>query len=287
MMSSISRRVLMTALPTYYLFYSRYQTRSAQLSWLAGEVLPLLFVSAFFFDGSFVDLVPAYLLTRMAFVSLYEIGYIENDTVTIKHEPGAQSRLLAEDHRFFDTHYSLVIALKAAVMLASFVLLVALDRVRDLELNLPAFAVCLALTWSVFALHNRVRSRANIGTVLMLLWLKYGASFLLFARPADYPAAIGIALTLFPIAGTIEYASKPHFNLAWAIRINQDIDAFRVKYYLVLVVLTLIAAVVQPGQRVWPFLVMIAAYLLLYRIACLYMVRRRGYRRFKRNKTEA
>jgi hypothetical protein len=287
MMFSVPRRVLLTALPTYYLFYSRYQTRSAQLSWLAGEVLPLLFASWFFFGGALVDLVLAYLLARLAFVSLYEIGYIENDTVTIKCEPGARSRLLADDHQFFDEHYSRVIGLKAAVTVALFLLLVALDRTRGLELSLLAFAVCLALTWGVFALHNRVRSRANIGTVLLLQWLKYGAALLLFARPADYLAAAGVALALFPIAGAVEYASKPHYNLALAIRINQDIDAFRVRYYLVLVTLALFAMVAVPGERLWPFLVTIVAYLLLYRIACLYMVRRRGYRRFKRNKTEA
>lgn len=283
---TIPPRAGVLALPAAYMFYSRYGSRSSRLAWVVGELLPTALMAMFFYHGAPLDLALAYLLARVAFVSLYEIGYLENDTVTIRREPMAQSRLLAPDHRFFDAHLGLVASLKAAVAILATVALAALDHARGAGLDVAAYAVGLALTIGVFALHNTIRSRWNIATVFGLLTLKYGAPLLLVSPAPDELAALSAAATAYPLAGAIEYAAKPRFGLRWAMRLTADIDRFRVGYYALLLLASVSGALLWPGAPIWQLLPAIALYFLAYRLACLWLVRRRGYRRFQRTRAE-
>jgi hypothetical protein len=223
-----------------------------------------------------------YLLAKVAFIAVYEIGYIENDTVTIKKESTPNMRLYAKDYAFFEHHYNRVILSRVGAVVLALVGLWGLSALLNVTLYLFPFVLTLLAARAIFAAHNTIRNRFNVVTFAGLSILKYSALLFLFVPLSQIATPFVLAVTIFPLLRTTEHACRERYGFVWLQRVVGDLDAFRVKYYSTLLVLALLFYVWVPNELFFSALLM-HLYYLLYRVGCYIAVYRGNYKRVKRN----
>jgi len=80
-------------LPFSYLFYSRLSTAAEKISWGIIYVVPVLFFSMVVSGLGAMQTMGLALSAMVAYVALYEIGYLENDLKTVRREKKPTQRI--------------------------------------------------------------------------------------------------------------------------------------------------------------------------------------------------
>lgn len=227
-------------LPGAYLIDTRLRQPRERISWILTNVLVVAMASmvaaspAPVFPMTFLILVVALLLALVAWQSLYEIGYIQNDIVTttretrptLRHEPESAAALRRQLPRLY--------ALKVGIAGAALLALAGLERVSEVRLEVGTFALALVALGALFMLHNAVRSSANLATFLLLLGAKFAAVPLLFADSEQAGALVAVMMLTVPLIRTLEYAALPRFGLPWLARHMPTAAIARPLYYAVM-----------------------------------------------------
>ena len=234
-------------IPIVYTLKSRMISNAEKVSWFL--IYPLFLM----FFGAFNDLpfLP-FLVSFLSLVSVYEIGYLYNDFVTVKKEVEPTIRVPGE--RFeFENHLRkhVLIRLFISVVLALFFQLVTGSFILILLL------LVLLVT---FYCHNRIRSRWNVLTYFLLSSEKYLFPLFPFLSLEE---SIVILLS-FPICRTIEHSTKRKYGFICMRKLVGDVDLFRVFYYSLVMLVLFVSAVANLIE--WQLLIAIG-YFLLYRVA--------------------
>src|SRR5690606_17357064 len=116
----------------------------------------------------------------IAWMLIYEIGYLENDTITIKKERHPNLRIPERDILTIQRFFWPILVLRVVSSLMV-ILLVYFLRILDFQ-TLSLFLLCLAAARLIFWIHNSVRSRINILTYFLLCCTKYFVFPLIFLR---------------------------------------------------------------------------------------------------------
>lgn len=152
----------------------------ALFEWLAAAVLIMALA-----PGDLKAALLAGLLAYLAFISLYEIGYIANDLVMAPRERGGRTRGPQGASKPW-------IALWVATRLFVFILLT-LVVTGGTSIAWWSFFGSLTV---VFAFHNGLEDRElKAGTFLWLSWFRFMAP-VAFAVPAEYVLGIGLACAM-------------------------------------------------------------------------------------------
>lgn len=217
---------------TYYKF-SRLKGWSDLFSWFIIYPLFLLFFTLL--NSSNLELAFFnFLLIFMGFFSIYEIGYLENDLITVQNEKLPTDRL-GDEKSFFLGHY---LHLKVSRYIVSFLCVSIYCVINDLGF----FAFCFFvfyffITRFCFYLHNSVRNRVNIATYFSLAFLRYSLPVaILFFEGCFNSLDIFILALLFPVLRTIEHSSKPKYAVPFNRLVFNNLDLLRVVYYLILLI---------------------------------------------------
>ena len=86
-------RLVRFTFPFLYYFVSRINSRIKQIAWAIVNVFPILWLCVMITDMNVYLTVLVYFLALCAMMSIYEVGYLENDIITTKKEKNPTKRL--------------------------------------------------------------------------------------------------------------------------------------------------------------------------------------------------
>ena len=272
-------------IPFFYLINSRLKTKLELISWQIIFFIPVLIITYYHLDIRSNVFIHLFLLSQLIFYSIYEIGYIENDVVTVKNEKDPTIRLNKENTKYIEKNYSKIINSRYLVFLLSSILLLWIDLWIEYVLNIELFLFCVLITRLIFYVHNKIRNRFTIITFFLLSISKFSFPLILFVNLEKINYALFLALLVFPILRTIEIFFLRRFKFKFIGKIITDIDKFRIIYYLTLFILFIMAYFLSV-LNIYEFYIgiTIILYFLLFRIICFFLIKGSIYKRDKKVK---
>jgi len=261
-------------IPFQYLYISRLKRMSEVFSLLWIYPMYLVFFLFFLYAVPLYPALVSFLVGIFAWMAVYEIGYLENDAVTVHKEKFPNFRIDNASIDFIQVHFRKLVFFR----LILFSMLVGVNFLTDLwTANQCGWFIGWVLLGRLFFfLHNTLRSRINILTYFGLCVTKYVVfPFLFLGLGYGWEPYIVILLT-FPILRTTEHAVKPKYGLVHLQRLVGSLDSFRMRYYTVTLVLALGSWVFLNSR---PILVLSLAYFFMFRFGIWIMLKWGTYSR--------
>lgn len=187
-------RVLLQV-PFYYLAMTRMNSlkglvSNASSAWLPG-ILIVLFLSEYSFFGSAIH----YIFTYLAFVSIYEVGYLVNDTLGTKHDETPRHRL-----KLKLSPCEILIFVLIRVLA-----LIIIAEIYDL-LSSPAWSVSVLALVVVIVMHNTIASSAlKAASFLQMSMLRFSLPVIPHIEHDLAPAVLLLAVFHFVYPRFITY----------------------------------------------------------------------------------
>ena len=225
--------------PFLYTIKSRLTNYKKIISWIIIYIVPVTF-SYLFLSNTVLNVYN----TSLAFVGiilvyqLYEIGYIYNDTETIKNETDPTLRLSKESLCYYE---------KSKIKIYTVRIIFALF-LSGLIYKLTNNFLFIASAWSlilIYAFYNNIRNRWNLILHFFLVCIRYCSIPLLFT--SVIPATtIMFLILIFPLINTLERSREPRFNLLFfqSLIIN-NAGIGRYIYYALLIFLCALSIGIQ------------------------------------------
>lgn len=254
--------------PFYYLILSRLKSNIDRVSWIIIFIIPPFIIGFSYSKIDFSEYIFIFILANLAFYSLYEIGYLENDIQTTKKEKNPTIRIKDEDYNYLNTNYFKVISIKYIMTLF---LVTLLFFVIEDNLMVVAFIFILFVSRIFFYLHNFFRNRVNILTFFILAVTKYIMILFLLMPFNELFVPILLSILIFPLLRTIEHSSRKKYNLIKYSKIIGNHDLFRLKYYIFLIIVSLFF-----GNKLMSI---ILGYFFFFRLFSYLLIRKKIYKR--------
>ena len=253
-------------IPFGYYYVVRLGTLQKLLSWLLIYIMPTAFYSFMTYEGAVVPFVLNYLLLLTATFSLYELGYILNDTVAIRYEEQPAIRLYPNNFEHFSRYARLIVLARFSYAILALALLYLINASL---FTLPLVANILAIP-VIFAIYNSWRSKYNVWLYPLLVFSRYLPFMLLYRIDG---LAILLLFLAFPLLNMLERFSMPRYRfplMRMLIPTEESKTMFRVGYYAVLLLILTILYILAIIQYT---LILPVLILFVYRIALAYWVR--------------
>lgn len=179
-----------------------------------------------FYEKGMFSFLLCYFLSVMLVYNYYEIGYIQNDTETIKKENNPTLRLTMIQLQYYKSHFILIYSSRIFWgILLSLLLYLLSDSV--------SYFICSSiLLLLLYQVYNNVRNRFTLFLHFLLVIIRYWAIILYFPISLSFMCYL---LLLFPVLNLLERSSESRFHIpyiSYLIADRNDIPLFRVKYYL-------------------------------------------------------
>ena len=266
--------------PFYYLIHTRLKTNIDLLSWQIIFIIPQFTITYFYLNIRSDIFILIFFITQLAFHSVYEIGYIENDNLTTKNEKKPTLRLNREGSGFIKKNYSKVIYVKYLTVLLLVGLLYWINTFAAYRLNIFSFISLLVLNRIFFFLHNNIRSRLNILTFFVLSITKFIFPLVLFIEFEILLYPMLLSVIIFPLLRSIEISTLKRHNFKSLSKIIGDIDRFRILFYLIASLLFIALWLFSfLGIKDFSVSIFILVYFLLFRISTYFLIKEGIYRR--------
>jgi len=254
-------------IPFFYYYVVRLGTFPKLLSWMLIYILPTAFYSAAGYDGTTAHFATNYILILIATFSLYELGYIFNDTVSIRYEEQPSVRLYEHNFRHFSQRKGWIIGIRIFISLCSLFMLFAYNAYTP---NIWLVALSIAVMCGLFAVYNTWRSHNNVWLYPLLVFSRYIPFMLIYQH--DWLSYLLLFLS-FPFLNALERFSMPRYRWKLMRKCIPDEGSktlFRVIYYFV-VLLVLVPAVYFNGL---PWTLLIPFFLLgTYRLGVFFLLK--------------
>lgn len=255
-------------IPFLYFINTRSKNIVKSLSWVCIYIIPiLLFLMIYKFEFFSIADFYKFLLSLILVYTLYEIGYIYNDTETIKHEKKPTIRLNSEQFVFYETNKTNIYACRCilAVLLTAIIIVMG----SPVLLALLPWAIIF-----VYTLYNYFRSRINLLLHFILVVLRYGSP-LLIVLGFDSNVIL-ITIFIFPMINLLERCGEKRFDLVffqskWFKKHNY----LRVFYYFICTLIGSLCYLLYGGVTLRTFM-LISIYYLLYRSLSAVYINKQG-----------
>lgn len=259
-------------IPLIYLFRTR---PHAVVSLLFTHLLPIVTLYCIQL-GLSAQILFCSLLVLLIVESVYEIGYIQNDTETVKTDKNPTWRISEVELDFYHRCKFSIYALR--VILVSFSLLFL--RSISSDSSILCFGVGLSVMLLVFLFYNSFRGHINMLLYFVLSGLRYIVPFLLFPENISFRLVIFL-LMIHPFIRTLEFKSSKPFYVTTNIYFRKYIIRFDVSrlhgFRVIAYVLLFLVSVVLYRISFFSFYyLLIMLYVLLFRAAIyvLYKIRK-------------
>lgn len=206
--------------------------------------------------------------------NVYEIGYIQNDTETIKNDSNPALRLNNSEMQFYEYHKKSIYIWRFLSTLALLIML----NVSYNDVNIFVYTTGLLFMLVVFMMYNYFRGHINMVLYFVLTGLHYIVPFFLFPQNLSL-ALIVLLLMIFPIPRTVEFrAPKPAdittniYFRKYIINFNMSrLQGFRVMAHVVLSLFSLFLYSIRifPGEYVGIMLYILAFRAMIYVRYCI------------------
>ena len=210
--------------------------------------MPTAFYSALTYQGAPLPFAINYALLLIAVFSLYELGYITNDTEAIHREEQPAIRLYEQNFAHFAKYRFWIYLAHIGCALIATCILCAYNH----AVLLPIIA-CEVAVLVLFAAYNRWRSKYNVWLYPILVFSRYLPFMLLYEF--DWFATLMLFIS-FPLLNWLERFSMPRYRfpvMRTLIPTEESKTAFRVNYYsLVLIIVLPLEIIYNIGNhRMW------------------------------------
>src|SRR5690554_629196 len=219
-------------LPFAYLFASRVKGWQKITSWIFRNYVVIFLIA---YAVSEVDVATFVFLFTIAFFSwqsLYEIGYLYNDSFTVDREKNPTLRDTQENILWVKKNWFFLLLIKGGLSFFILLFIYWLSFLNVDNVNLGYFLFSLILTQLVFWVHNSVRSRLNILTFSLLSYLKFSSLIFLFYSGESYVNLAVSLFLVFPLLRILEHSSKPKYALPHSPYLWGMFSIIRMPYYL-------------------------------------------------------
>lgn len=229
-------------IPFGYYYAVRLGTVWKLLSWMLIYIMPTAFYSWLTFDGVWWQFAVNYALVLMAVFSLYELGYIFNDTVAIRREQQPAIRLYEPNFRHFKQYMWVIVVVRLFYAVQAIGLLVLLNKhwhTTDSR-HIWFVRLCIIGMLLVFWIYNNWRSKYNVWLYPLLVFSRY-LPFMLLYRIDGW--AILMLWLSFPMVNWLERFSMPRYRfpvMRKLIPTEQSKTLFRAVYYMVILLVPLL-----------------------------------------------
>ena len=244
-------------IPFAYLYSVRLRSITKLLSWLLLYILPTAFYSSMGYTGDAWSFALQYTLVLIATFTLYETGYIFNDTLAIRREEHPSLRLNESETAYFFAHRWSIVLTR---LLIAAICLCALFPIINYQLSIINYQLLMLV---LFALYNRWRNRYN---VFLYVWLVF-SRFVPFMCLSEHGAFDYILLFVsYPLLIGLERFSMPSYRWGLMGKLIPDEPSkarFRAAYYCLALVI-LVPYCLCSGRTLYPLTPI--AILAVYRI---------------------
>lgn len=264
--------------PYIYGFETRAKSIFYKVSFAAYILIPNFLILFLYYGASGIsEQLINFMLAFTAMYSVYEIGYLQNDTFTVKIENEPSYRLKKEQRDYVERYALLLIAFH----FGEAVVLAVILYIRQTP-YLWSFVLMLCMLYVAYAFYNSFRNKSNIIAIFFVLLGKYCAVPMLFI-PLKGNAVYYITLILaIPLYRTIEMAmAAKRYGLNVRIFSPSCIDRTRVIYYLIMF-LGAFVLMAQNREKFFPPF-MVFGYLLLFRMFCFIAIKNKKIMNNRKN----
>lgn len=243
-------------LPFAYFFASRLVSPVKMVSWIAIYPVPILMAIILFGGNPSWEIVIVALLGMCATYTIYELGYLQNDAITISNEKNPTIRLNPESLQYVRGTWIWILAFRLFLCGMLIVLILQFEP-PGFEIFLMSLSV-IALT---FLIYNELRSWINVPLHFLLVCGRFcGPAILVLPDPVF----LAYLVLIFPLINLIERGAEPRYNLTCLQRsVMSNHTSGRWIYYLIVGSLWSILSVVLQFELITTFIFL---YLFLYRL---------------------
>jgi len=228
-------------LPYRYFFSSRLTRLDRKLSWVLIEPLPVFLLTYYFMNAPFWELSLLFLLGYTAHMSIYEAGYLENDSVSTINEASPVLRLFNGESAIVLKNLKKIEALRWLITALMLIMVYYLGKEFNIVTNLYNFFLLIVLIRVIYIIHNHFRNRSNIVTLFILSSSRYISMPCLFLDLQTITGLLIVLILIYPFPKTLEYASQTRYHLPFRTWVRQPYQAlFRLIYYAILFSVTLL-----------------------------------------------
>lgn len=182
--------------------------------------------------------IETFLFWGVAFYTMfcfYECGYIFNEVVSVRYEENPTIRIPEPYFSKIPRHLENLITVRLVIgTLGSWFLL------SYYPANWKVYVLLILLLLVVYAIHNFFRGPINAVTMPLEVGLKYMIPISVFVPMNMLGTALFAVFLTIVCVRLIEYISKKRY-VSW-IRVTQNVDKFRVLYYLIAVTVAFLAS---------------------------------------------
>lgn len=215
-------------------------------------------------------------LAILGVYTVYEMGYIQNDTETIKLEKHPTMRLSSQQLEFYIIHHTAIYLFRILLICIISTILYILTGL----LSIICYLGGLAIIWGVYQIYNRTRGDITMLLYFLLVSLRYIVPLLLFPECLSWNIVI-LALMIFPIPKTTMFRSECDKNVKTNIYFREYIlkwdikrlSGYRVIIYLFLFIIGYILFIVGYFPISYVYLIV---YMFIYRLI-LYTIIKMGF----------
>lgn len=218
--------------PFKYFVYTRLLSWATRISFLIFYVVPVILLFLSFSKTVDFNNIFCFFIAYVIVNYIYETGYIQNDTQTVKLEKNATNRLEKFEEKFIDDSFFFIVIMRLAICLA---LTLLLFYMKNDVFNFYFFFVLIVVEGIVFFIYNNVRSNLNFYLIFILSYIKSFSAVLPFIQ--DDILVVSVALVFFqPLPKLIEFTREEKYKNVIIPRLCLSVDIFRVLYFSILTV---------------------------------------------------
>jgi hypothetical protein len=184
-----------------------------------------------------------YFISFLLIHGLYETGYLQNDTETIKNETKPALRLYEYNYDYYEKHKHFIYGIRISWCL---ILSFAIFLLNGFTIYSYSF---LTSTWAIiliYQIYNRVRSNWTLFWLFFLIMLRCFSYVFLFINIVHIPHIIALFLS-YPLLKYIEMATRPRHNIKFLLKIfpnKQSLPINRLYYGLLMLVVSFLLMLV-------------------------------------------
>lgn len=262
-------------LPVLYTIKTRYSSNFKKLVYILTYILPeaLILYLECKEHLPLSIIIPIFLISILSYINIYELGYIYNDTETIKNENNPTKRLSDSQLEIYEKY-------KIVIYFIRFMQIGILNTVLSFFIS-PKSIVCFCtieiITLIIYWIYNHVRGNLAMFFYFFLISARY-LSITLCATELFTLSIFIATLFVFPIVRTMEY--KAHYGEESSVNLFfrkyiikydiQKIPVFRVWATFILLIISFILKLFNICDFT-PFI--LCLYMFLYRFSLWFAVR--------------